>query len=350
MFRFVGSIVDFPRKEYSTNITEFVGSDIDSDTHRSYLAGLIFLSCVFGGILLIWCFFLVWLKLNATAVGCAAGRPFEPDVQARDNHKLNKRQNKSKKTKRKFKRLNSDILSVESSIPSSNDSATHPHGETFTTDESSVEADSSKPSVRERRTQTAFFTFGLCTIFCAPLIIVFSFKPLSQTRHQSDEYLSDTRNIISVIKTSIDVVNNASESSLSLIPYTSSLMNPVKICPKSNETTIMLELGIDITKMLSVFNLSRHQLLSQLAENITGIKELVSYTEDAINAAESTFDTVDDYSWTVPTFLLILCTAVSLSLIGVFLARRRSSSRRLQWYLSYTIFYLFWSYPHCSAG
>jgi hypothetical protein len=190
IFRLASSIVDYPRQEYSKDIAQFLTSDVNSTEQKSYRAGLIFLSCVFGGILSIWCFFLIWLKLNAKTVGCAAGLPFEHDTDGCQNPNAHENGgSKSYAEKKKNCRNMNDILSIESSLHSSTRSeigATRGQEEDYP-----IECTNALPkaSNRERRTQVAFLIFGVFVIINVSLVLILSYKPFTVTSDQYDSYL-----------------------------------------------------------------------------------------------------------------------------------------------------------------
>jgi hypothetical protein len=350
-----GSLVNFPRKQYTSDIVAFLSSANDSRVHKSYYAGLTFLACVYGGIYVIWCLILIWLKLHGkNSVGCASGHSFQTqaddDVISDNLHTLGTSSNKNGSNDvthnttenaldHRSQTSDSELFSTKSSLQFESEnnhrvSVSQPDRNNDD-DEDSVKTLRSNPSKREKRTRIVFFIVGALTLICSTFIIALLYKPMNATKPQTDEILSTAINITDTIKVSIDTIIKAKDylvSTATNSSYTAGL-----ICPASPPEKVKKDIGIDVLQALNLLNQTSADAILHISNNISLLANMTSNLDDAINVGESFRVTIYKYIWLAPTIVVILWTLVAIVSFGVFLSSKRKSSRKIQWILSYTV-------------
>jgi hypothetical protein len=310
---------------------------VDSSIHKSYRVGLYFLIGLVGGILFIWCFFLLWLKLNSDAVGCAAGKRF-------DNKRMKQKVTRKNKTPESYQETDNTKRNLNDTIPG-RCSTSHSseigmtvsmnNPSSIDTQDESCSVNNHTPNTgrRARRTRICFFIFGLTILCIVPLTMVYSYKPFVKAKEESEPYLDDTRGIVHELKLSIPAILSASSSSIDLI--TNTTYNAHTICPKSTAEELKDGLGLNISGMIAAFNMTHKRLTKYNITNTTDISRITSFLDKTVTVVESTYDEADNYFWILPSFLILLGAVTCTALFGAALAWRRTSTQQLQFLLSY---------------
>jgi hypothetical protein len=337
ILQIVGTVLRLPRLKYSRDFALFVTSAPNTKLHESYKAGLVLLAYMIGGILLLWAFILIWLKLQGKSVGCAAGFAF---VQ---NSKRDKNEAQDVSETSEYA---GDQTWEERQLPET-ESLPNPREmdedancsfeiglSQVNVNEHSLD-ETVAPTQRERRTQVCFFFFGLVTLVCVPLILVVAFKPLVNASAESKVYIHDSRDVIDETTAAMVTISLASEGSLNVAKNMT--MDIGVICPNFSSAEVEAALGVDLASMVELLNTNYTNLAHQVSGNLSDVNEVLQYYEEVLSIVETSFNEADKYLWLVPTMLFTLSLTTALIMVGVCCSWKRQSSRRFQRCTSYGI-------------
>ena len=320
-----------PRREYSTDF-----SSVFEDETNSYRGGLIFLACLFLGIVFIWSFILLSLKCKGDAVGCASGGAFRQENEHDVDKRIGSRSTEeSTGTRQGGSMLKNDFddSSFHSSIPSDEEDQQSLHA--MSTDQPSVYSAAFRPSRREKRTQIAFFFFGSLTFACIPLALIFSVEPLKDSVNESLEHVEDAREVVNQVNVSLNTIKRGIASSLDIVqglPLTQS-----EVCPEGNATTMESELGFQIDSVIGFYSQAYATVETQVSDGMKDITKMIDATQDSLDVIETAASKTENVAWVVPTLLLALGTLTTIALFGVVVAWKRNSNQIFQRFLSYGI-------------
>lgn len=300
------------------------------------------LACILGGILFIWCFVLVWFKLQGKAVGCAAGFAFVRDEERRKKDALQYESDTSHNTDDRIMWENSLIPETHSSRQQdetavdenySVDLGLSPvspvNGDEYNVDEK-VSPDYSR---HEQKVQACFFSFGLVTLVCIPLIIIFAFKPLIDATAKSDVFVSESRYVIQETAAALVNISEASESSLNATK--GMVLDIHKLCPNFSSTVVKAELGVDLVSMVTFLDINFTSLAQQVFGNVSNMNGYLQYCNAILSVVENSYKETENYMWLVPTILLTLSLTTAVVVAGSCFSRTRQSTQRFQNFVSY---------------
>jgi hypothetical protein len=350
LFSSVASFLNLLRAEYSRDIATYFLSG-GSKYATNYQAGLIFVACVFGGLVFIWLFVLALFKCRGEEIfGCAAGFAVQrdrghvatvgpsssldgmiDDEKSLDRNDYIRRRGVVQETPTKEE--SGDEVSNHSSIPSVEDDAdTGGEGSTHS------EEGPSKPSAREKRVRTAFLCFAIISLACVPLVIVFSFAPLKSSITETNEDVEHFQGVVDQVQKHFRAIISITNSSMQVVE--SIPLNLTSICPLFDETGNESYLGFD-----AIFLVHRVQSLQRMDERLRGnislFRDVLLDVEDGLDEFESTINQAETFVWLVPVVLLLQCALIGIMVYGTVLAWRGEASAKFQRVMSYAAIPLF---------
>jgi len=383
----VGKILNFPRAEYSDDIAHYIASG-GSTVDNNYRAGLIFLACIIGGFAAIWAFILFMLKCRGEgSVGCASGNGFvrtsasggagAGGTQSKTGSTDDEDISLSVQSRKEGRNVGNDVRlvqsdslagsvyiedaaassslagspvyiedaaassSFQSSLPSADlECSSIETGSSMNLEEYTIASDiAHQPSRRERRTQVIFLVFGLITLACVPLVLVFAFAPLKGSTEQADAQLLEARDVINTVQTSINTIVRATDDSIQIVEDT--LLDLESLCPELAVNGTQHVFGFDLEAIFESIRSEYQVFENQVSGNISQVATILNEVESVIDAFEVSYEQVGNYMWVVPGVLLGLSILTVFTMFGVFVAWRQDSSLRLQRTLSWGILPLF---------
>lgn len=192
------------RGRYSTNFADFVSPS--PELQYSYARGVLFVGYILLLFFIVWTLTIIVLKLKGSEVGCASGAAFQRSTADSRSHVIS---TDSSSEDYEESLAECDQSMVDSEIPmmdkfpldDADDEVSDQisnGSKSFADDYTSHEgwlaskSDLSKheTSKRERRTRLAFIGSCLISLLCVPVILVFSFAPMKEGAHSSDEVVA----------------------------------------------------------------------------------------------------------------------------------------------------------------
>lgn len=326
---FVQTILSGPRREYSTDVAALFD---ESGSNKGYRSGLMFLSCILGGILLIWSFILVALKLKGSAVGCAAGNAFRAEVD-----KGNRAASDSTNIEESPEQIEDVTTAIEYDDASfhSSISSVEENLEIEDNDEGTEYSSVPMPSRRERRTQVVFMIFGLMNMASLSLALIYLVGPLRQSADDTLEHTKGLREVISQVNASVNAFSMGIQNSFGIVKDLPLTRNDV--CPQGRSDTMEAVMGFDMESVIDLYLRDYFELSVEISQSIEEVEQIIDYVSNSLNSVDKVANETDSYIWIVPAVLLALGTLTAIFLFGVFLAWKRDSNRNLQRFLSYGI-------------
>ena len=197
----LGSFLKAPRSR--TDFADFFSPV--SEEKRKYIDGLFANAAIFLALYVFWSLVLVVLKLKGKDVGCASGRAF--DTEKADNESLGSTDSSDFVGESSGAGSGSKVASSNDGLDplqwhdgqqrygeETNNFYEHSQYEKYHEgqDERFSEDSSQswrKANQRERRTRFCFIVFSFFILISGPCILVFSFSPLRDATHSSDDFL-----------------------------------------------------------------------------------------------------------------------------------------------------------------
>mmetsp|Transcript_21256 Transcript_21256/g.40350 ORF Transcript_21256/g.40350 Transcript_21256/m.40350 type:complete len:842 (-) Transcript_21256:73-2598(-) len=330
-------LVDFPRREYSTDFAAFIAGD-DEDV-EVYKSGLLVLACILASIYVIWWMVLLVLKCKGKSVGCASGRSFRgermesrPAGHDSGSTDLEDEWASGAEPSSRGDSGFADEVSFHSSIHSSEEQERSVSSDTDSSSEYSLV---SRPTSRERRTQLAFFAFGLITLAVVPLALTMSFSPLKRALDSTEAYLLQSQSILSQVDNAlntIDVVINTTGGVIADAPWTTEAL-----CPKRTFDEIKEAYGVDLDYVESVIVSEYERIRASIDTRLSDVISNTNSVEDLLHTVETAHRETETYLWVVPGLMLALTSVTASLLFGVMLAWKRQSNRHAQRTLTYFV-------------
>jgi hypothetical protein len=324
------------RADYSIDLAQYIASGHSTEA-TNYKAGLTFIACIIGGFAFLWGFMVLILKVKGPSVGCASGQTFDrtqvtinkggsTDLESNPSaDELRAHQSSEDLCNVPEQNSFDDVLSMHSSIPS------------VEMEEASVGADSAYtdatispgPTAREQRTRATFFLFGLLTLVCIPLILVYAFIPLKETSNESTVSINAATKVVDQVQTSLEAISLATDASIYLADGFYS--NVTNFCPYASSGESVTNLQVALSTLSNEYLSMQEEFAMSLGE----IMEALKATDAALDTVDQYFTQTNNHLWVVPCFLMIVGAVSIVSVTGVYFAWKDDSSRSFQRTLSY---------------
>lgn len=327
-------LVDFPRREYSTDFAVFVAGDVEEQ--EAYASGLVVLGCILASIYVIWWMVLLVLKCKGKSVGCASGRSFrgervrlQDEIDASGSTDVEEEWTSGAENSGDRYDI-SEEASFQSSIKSSEND-----GQSEVSGSSSEYSAVSRPTTRERRTQIAFFVCGLMSLAAVPFVLTLSFSPLKEAVESTENFLLSSRTILSQVENALNSINIGIGTAADLVDSVPS--TAAELCPFRSFEEIQELYDIDLryitSEITDEYESVRASIIEKFADvtsNTVGFGEVLSKLEKAHRETEA-------YLWAIPGLMLAMSSLTASLLFGVILAWKRQSNRQAQRILSYGV-------------
>ena len=312
----------------------------DDEDREAYKSGLLVLGCILASIFVIWWMVLLVLKCKGKSVGCASGRSFRGE-RVEPSHRddsagstdMEDEWVSGAETSRGDADFGADEVSFHSSIKSSEvQDSVASEDDCETRSEYSV---LSRPTTRERRTQIAFFLFGLLTLASVPLVLTLFFSPLKRAVDASEGYLLQTKTVLSQIENGLNTINIAVDTAAGVVDDIPSTVQ--ELCPSRSVEEIEDAYGIDLDYTASILVNEYERIRSSIDSKLSDIISNKNDFDDLVASIETAHHETETYLWAVPGLMLALTSVTASLLFGVLLAWKRQSNRQAQRTLSYGV-------------
>lgn len=301
---------------HTSDFVDFLSPQRRNQVDYSY--GLIFFATLVIAIAFCWGLVLLLLKCRSEDTGCAAGHAFKTSY---DPTQSSWGDNGSTISGGFDSSLESDSQGRSSAGPPQLRPRFH-YGDQLVVNRT-----------RAKRTRIVFLFFGLAAISCVTTFVIFSFARLRDSLNGSEEALVSIQEVFDQVDYSIRSIVSAGDHAESIVATID--LSISSICPNAtiNEDIAGIDLGSfsDLTKDEFL------ELKSILAENLTLVNDTLASIQDIKDQVEQSISYTEEYSWVVPGILLGVAVAIILAMLGVVLAWKEKSGRRVQGFMSYGV-------------
>lgn len=336
--------MDFPRRDYTTNFAFLIAGD-DQD-RQEYTSGLVVLGCILASVLAIWWMVLIVLKCKGRSVGCASGRSFrgEPIPQTGSNAQSSgstdledewvsgeERSGEHQAEEEAY----ADEVSFHSSIKSSEMDESMRSRESDLSGSGLSQSSISRASTRERRTQIAFFLFGVITLALVPMVLTLAFSPLKRAVDSTEVYLVQSRTILSEIQNSLNTVDVTVATAARVFegfPTTTE-----NLCPQKSFQEIKEQYNVDLDYIAVTLAQTYEQVYEAVERRLSDVISNLNEFDSALESFDAAHEDTETYLWVAPGLMLALTSVTAALLFGVLLAWKRQSSHQAQQTLSYIV-------------
>jgi hypothetical protein len=289
--------------------------------------------------------------MNGKSVGCAAGLPFQKKTVPKcesilddTSDALSISQNSRDNGEDHIFARSSSSLS-ESSVSNHSSSPSTPVNNTrdgvisvseriVMNNEAPEDYSQTKvASNRERRTQLCFLIFGILTLLCVPLCIIYCYNPLVQSVADTDEYVSEAKVIVREAEDAVSVISLASAKTVQVLGNMSFDFNT--ICPGITSEELQVTVGVELDDLIDLYVANYTFLSTEVSRNVSQVQDFLDYAESVLHSAENMLQTTEQHLWVIPTVLVVSVVLTVLALAGVFLAWKREFNNNLQKFFSY---------------
>lgn len=192
-----------------------------------------------------------------------------------------------------------------------------------------------KTNKREFRTRACFLFFATIALACIPLILVFSFGPMKDATHESDEITLTVKGISDQINNFLKSIEVASVNALDIVSITPTDLR--KICPEVDETDLEAVLGIDLMDIINSVSDEYERLKEEMSSQLETGYLVVRQVQDGLSTFEVSVDETEEFLWIIPGLLFGIGILTAISILGVILAWKDQSGSRFQFTMSWVI-------------